>query len=124
LGVGAFAGFGVGAGFGFGVGAGVGLGLGAGVSLGNIETINIETLGYVLGFDDGRWHLTRGSTKSSLCCRRLGRSLGEKVGNDVLDVSLGNIETINIETLGYVLGFDDGRWHLDALGCTRSHTWE
>jgi hypothetical protein len=26
-----------------------------GVSLGNLETINFEPLGYVLGFDDGTW---------------------------------------------------------------------
>jgi hypothetical protein len=45
---------------------------------------------------------------SSLRCRRLGRSLGENVGDEVLGVSLGNIESLNFETLGYVLGSDDG----------------
>jgi hypothetical protein len=43
----------------------------------------------------------------SLLCRRLGRSLGEKVGNEVLGFSLGNIE--------YLLGSDDGIWLGDLL---------
>jgi hypothetical protein len=37
----------------------------------------------------------------SLHCHRLGRSLGEKVGNNVLGISLG-------ESLGYVIGSDGG----------------
>jgi hypothetical protein len=81
---------------------------------------NIETLGYVIGSGDGIWlgdllveglGDTLGRTLaievfgSSLLCRRLGRPLGEKVGNEVLGIALGNIET-----LGYVIGSGDGIW--------------
>jgi hypothetical protein len=47
---------------------------------------------------------------SSLRCRRLGRSLGENVGDEVLGVSLGNIESLR-----YVLESDDGIWLGDLL---------
>jgi hypothetical protein len=91
-----------------------------GISIGNFET-----LGYVIGSDDG---ITLGDVLAemlgdtlsrtlgndvlgcSLGCRRLGSSLGEKVGNDVLGVSLGNLEAINCEPLGYVLGSDEDTW--------------
>jgi hypothetical protein len=56
---------------------------------------------------------------SALRCRRLGRSL---VGNEVLGVSLHNIETLNFETLGYVLESDDGTWLGDRLAETIGDT--
>jgi hypothetical protein len=47
-----------------------------------------------------------------LRCRRLGSSLA---GNEVLGSLLRNIETLNFETHGYVLGSDDGTWLGDRL---------
>jgi hypothetical protein len=53
----------------------------------------------------------------SLLCRRCGRSLGEKVGNEVLGFSLGIIES-----LGYLFGSDDGIWLGDLLARGRRDT--
>jgi hypothetical protein len=97
------------------------LGRSLGEKVGNevlgISLDNIETLGYVVGSDDGVWlgallaevfgdTLGRAIGNKVLGIKldcTIGRSLGEKVGNEVLGISLGNIES-----LGYVLGSADG----------------